>query len=82
MGCRDIIAHHYFDVDAEEVLNAPYMNKIETKLKENRNRRSREQFLASLNNDFKEVLLKAEFCSDEKCLEYAAFSTWDHVNYD
>ena len=54
------------------------MNKIEQKLKENRNRRSRETLLSLLPESFARYLEQVDFSSDENCLRYAAFSTWDH----
>ncbi|CZF82265.1 hypothetical protein GCE9029_03125 [Grimontia celer] len=53
------------------------MNKIEQKLKENRNRRARETLLSQLPESMAIFLEQADFSSDRECLLYAAFTTWD-----
>ena len=53
------------------------MDKLQKKLKENRNRRARERLLSSLDSKFESFLSNVEFSSDISCLKYAAFSTWD-----
>lgn len=54
------------------------MSKLEQKLKENRNRRAREKFLAALSRETREVLASVIFSSDISCLKFAAFPTWDN----
>ncbi|EIV8646698.1 hypothetical protein [Vibrio parahaemolyticus] len=53
------------------------MNKIEQKLRENRNRRAREKLLSELPEPLGRYLEQVDFSSDSMCLRYAAFSTWD-----
>ncbi|MGP9799760.1 hypothetical protein [Rheinheimera sp. NSM] len=53
------------------------MSKLETKLREVKNKRARRELLDSVDPMLSCLLSKVEFSHDVQCLKYAAFSTWD-----
>jgi len=53
------------------------MSKLESKLREVKNKRARREFLEAADSKLSEVLSRVEFSHDVQCLKYAAFSTWD-----
>ncbi len=53
------------------------MSKLESKLREVKNKRARRELLESVDAPLSELLSRAEFSHDVQCLKYAAFSTWD-----
>ena len=57
------------------------MNKLQDKLRDNKNRVQREKFLSELEPKFSALLASAEFSNDIACMKYAAFPKWDaHAN--
>jgi hypothetical protein len=54
------------------------MKKFQQKLIENKHKLKREKFLTALDLKFADFLASAEFSSDESCIKYAAFPTWDN----
>ena len=53
------------------------MNRLQQKLKENRNRRSRDEFLRTLDERSRVLLSGTQFTSDTQVLRFAAFPTWN-----
>ena len=55
------------------------MNKIQQKLKENKDKIKREKLLSSLDTKFSDFLSHAEYSGEVSCLKYAAFPKWDDI---
>jgi len=53
------------------------MSKLESKLREVKNKRARRELLGSVDSVLSNLLSNVEFSHDVECLKYAAFSTWD-----
>ncbi|MDB2386675.1 hypothetical protein N9W21_04955 [Shewanella sp.] len=53
------------------------MRKLESKLREVKNKRARREFLVLVDSKISDLLTNAEFSHDVQSLKYAAFSTWN-----